>query len=177
MGKRLEELTVSELKERLRKKGLPVSGKKADLITRLRNKKDRQESVPENVLDPKLYRKIREKIKKRVKVWPSAYASGQLVTEYKRAGGRYTGGKKSGNLDRWYREKWVNVCDGTKCGREKSSVKDYPYCRPTVRVNSKTPMTVSEIRKKYGTKKLKEMCVLKRKTALPKDGKPQRVKI
>ena len=32
---------------------------------------------------------LRKKVKKRVDVWPSAYASGQLVQEYKRMGGRY----------------------------------------------------------------------------------------
>ena len=36
-----------------------------------------------------LYRKARAKVKSRVNVWPSVYASGQLVQEYKRMGGRY----------------------------------------------------------------------------------------
>ena len=37
-------------------------------------------------------------------------------------------------------------------------MKQYPYCRPLKRINSKTPMTVGEIKKKYGTQKLKDMC-------------------
>ena len=37
-------------------------------------------------------------------------------------------------------------------------MKKYPYCRPLHRINSGTPMTVGEIKKKYGSKKLKEMC-------------------
>ena len=41
---------------------------------------------------------------------------------------------------------------------KKSSMKKYPYCRPLYRINSGTPMTVGEIKKKYGSKKLKEMC-------------------
>jgi hypothetical protein len=45
--------------------------------------------VPDNVLDPVKYIAARKKVKKRVDVWPSAYASGQLVQEYKRMGGRY----------------------------------------------------------------------------------------
>ena len=37
-------------------------------------------------------------------------------------------------------------------------MKKYPYCRPLYRINKGTPMTVGEIKKKYGSKKLKEMC-------------------
>jgi hypothetical protein len=47
------------------------------------------DKVPDNVRDPMLYRKARAKVKSRVNVWPSVYASGQLVQEYKRMGGRY----------------------------------------------------------------------------------------
>ena len=47
--------------------------------------------VPDNVRDKGLYRRIRERKKRSVSVWPSAYASGQVVQEYKRAGGRYWG--------------------------------------------------------------------------------------
>ncbi len=38
-------------------------------------------------------------------------------------------------------EKWINVCKLPKkvsCGRKKSDMKNYPYCRPSVRINSKT---------------------------------------
>ncbi len=39
--------------------------------------------------NPKLYARIKAKVKARVKKWPSAYASGQLVREYKAEGGTY----------------------------------------------------------------------------------------
>lgn len=52
------------------------------------------DKVPDNVKDPMLYRKARAKVKGRVSVWPSAYASGQLVQEYKRMGGEYINPKK-----------------------------------------------------------------------------------
>lgn len=39
--------------------------------------------------DPKLYARARAIVKARVKKWPSAYASGQLVQQYKRMGGKY----------------------------------------------------------------------------------------
>jgi hypothetical protein len=37
----------------------------------------------------KLYTKIKSEAKQKFKVWPSAYASGWLVKEYKRRGGKY----------------------------------------------------------------------------------------
>ena len=40
--------------------------------------------------NPALYAKIKATVKARVKKWPSAYASGQLVRQYKAAGGGYT---------------------------------------------------------------------------------------
>jgi len=40
-------------------------------------------------LDPELYEEVKEEIKQRSKVWPSVYASGRLVQEYKRRGGEY----------------------------------------------------------------------------------------
>ena len=39
--------------------------------------------------NPKLYAKAKAIVKARVKKWPSAYASGQLVQQYKRMGGKY----------------------------------------------------------------------------------------
>jgi hypothetical protein len=141
------------------------------------------ESIPANVVNKDLYIKVRNKVKRRVSVWPSAYASGQVVSEYKKAGGKYKGKKSISNapLDRWYREKWVNVCKPkgnsyAKCGRKKSSTKKYPYCRPLVRVNSSTPITVGELKKRYGKKKLDELCKRKRKTALPKKGRAVQIK-
>ena len=40
--------------------------------------------------NPELYARIKARIKARVKKWPSAYASGQLVRQYKVAAGGYT---------------------------------------------------------------------------------------
>ena len=36
-----------------------------------------------------LYARVKAMVKNRVKKWPSAYASGQVVQEYKRRGGKY----------------------------------------------------------------------------------------
>lgn len=162
------DMKVSELKDLLSERGLKKSGSKKDLIDRLKD----YDSVPAKVADKALYIKAREKVKSRVKVWPSAYASGQVQTEYKRMGGTYRGEKK-GKLDRWYQEKWVNVCKPKgrgyePCGREQSKPSQYPYCRPLKRITKGTPMTVGELKKKYGKAKLEEMCGRKQKKGLPK---------
>ena len=39
--------------------------------------------------DKAKYARARAKVKSRVAKWPSAYASAQVVQEYKRLGGRY----------------------------------------------------------------------------------------
>lgn len=117
--------------------------------------------------DPILYEKVKKDVKKKVKVWPSAYASGLVVQEYKRRGGKYIGKKRQDTgIDRWFNEKWIDVCQLPKkvpCARPRSKknyINEYPYCRPSVRVNKKTPKTVRELSKK----ELQKRCSRKRKT-------------
>ena len=129
--------------------------------------------VPNNVKNPKLYLKIKAKIQKDVKAknrrW-GAYDSGRLVREYKQAGGKYSGSKKSktnskksSNLDRWYREKWIDACAWPKrksCGRTKASIKSkVTYCRPSKVIDSNTPKTVQELTKAQ----IKKRCAKKSK--------------
>ena len=66
----------------------------------------------------------------------------------------------STGLSRWFKEKWVNVCkkEGNKYAKCGKSGKKYPYCRPSVRITSKTPKTVREI----GKKKLAKICKRKK---------------
>jgi hypothetical protein len=112
-------------------------------------------------LDKKLYSRVLKKIKAKEKVWPSAYASGRVVQEYKKLGGKYSDFGIISGLTRWFKEKWVNVCVKDKKGKYTpcaKSTKKYPYCRPSVRVTSKTPKTVKEISKN----KLKKICKLKK---------------
>ena len=57
------------------------------------------------------------------------------------------------SLDRWFKEKWVDVKTGKKCGRGKNEKgRPYPACRPSKRVSSKTPKTRSEMSKEELTK-------------------------
>lgn len=60
---------------------------------KLKHMSGHKKTVPTN---KPLYDRIKSKVKKRVKVWPSAYASGQVVSEYKRAGGGYKKATKKG---------------------------------------------------------------------------------
>ena len=121
-------------------------------------------NIPKN---KKLYETVKKEAKQRFKVWPSAYASGWLVKEYKRRGGTYIGKKvnKSTGLDRWFAEKWINVCKLPKkvaCGRHQSSIKKYPYCRPSIRINKDTPKTSYEL----SEKEIKSRCKRKIKSPL-----------
>lgn len=119
----------------------------------------------------KLYNKVKQEAKQKFKVWPSAYASGWLVKEYKRRGGTYSGKKSSSKgISRWYKEKWINVCKLPKkvsCGRSKLSAtwkKNYPYCRPSKRITSGTPKLASELSKK----EIERRCKRKRKSPMKK---------
>ena len=114
------------------------------------SKKSRK-STPSNT---KLYARVKREAKKRFKAWPSAYASGWLVKEYKRRGGKYSGKKpgKSKGIERWFKEKWIDVCKLPKivpCGRPTTSYaawkKEYPYCRPKIKVNKSTPKIAGEL--------------------------------
>ena len=55
--------------------------------------------------------------------------------------------KSDGGLTRWFKEDWVDIKTGKKCGRsgKKDKRKGYPACRPSKRVSAKTPKTVSEM--------------------------------
>ena len=137
--------------------------------------------------NPQLYNRVKAAAKRKFKVWPSAYASAWLVREYKKRGGKYKSkGKKStsrsrrsssSGLQRWFKEKWINVCKLPKrvsCGRPKTSVsnwkKTYPYCRPSRRVNKSTPKTAQELSKE----EIRRRCRRKRKTPLKKIGAKSR---
>jgi hypothetical protein len=98
--------------------------------------------------DPALYAAAREDVKARVKRWPSAYASGLVVQQYKARGGTYTSScaKKRAGLTKWFAEKWVNVCDPKlpPCGRATEGMTEaeyrraYPKCRPLTKAKKMT---------------------------------------
>ena len=120
--------------------------------------------IPDNVVNKKLYASIKAKIKKSIKGrrW-GAYDSGRLVREYKAKGGKYKGSKEKTDLGRWYKEKWVDACAWPKrkaCGRK--TKEKIAYCRPSKRVDSKTPKLVQSLTKAQ----IKRRCAQKKKSPM-----------
>lgn len=93
--------------------------------------------IPSN---PQLYQEVKEKIMKSYKK-NSAFASGAIVKEYKRQGGKYIDDGEPRNLKRWFQEKWIDVNPILGVTNDDA----YPVFRPTKRINKKTPATLTEI--------------------------------
>jgi hypothetical protein len=163
---------------RSQKRSPKTSPRKSPKKSRKSSPKTSPKPVPKN---KKLYEKVKSEAKKRFKKWPSAYASGWLVKEYKARGGTYTGGKRkiSDGLTRWFAEVWINVCKLPKivpCGRPKTTLADwkkqYPYCRPYKRISAGTPKTAKELSKS----ELEKRCRLKRRTPMKRVVKSRLIK-
>ena len=123
--------------------------------------------APPKPIDTKLYEKVkkegRKKFTKKGEKFKSSIGYSSWITRtYKSRGGKYSGNKSESKLNRWYKEKWVDVCklpNKVPCQRASGkSLKNYPYCRPSVRVNKQTPKTIHEISKA----ELKRRCKQKR---------------
>jgi hypothetical protein len=105
--------------------------------------------------DPIIYKKVVEKIKASVNRWPSAYASGMVVKDYKRIMaliGREPYKNTSNSqknqinpLTRWFQEKWIDIATGKPCGRKNVENTNYPTCRPSVKISKETPILATEL--------------------------------
>lgn len=106
--------------------------------------------MPATPTNQKLYNRIKANVKTTVSRWPSAYASAMLVKKYKNAmkgkGPAYiqNSGENGGGLRRWFKEKWIDIKTGKQCGSVKTR-RYYPACRPSKRVSTRTPKTLSEM--------------------------------
>ena len=60
--------------------------------------------------------------------------------------------KSQGGLTKWFKEDWIDLRSGKKCGRsgEEMSTRKYPVCRPRAVANK---MTASEKRSAIARKK------------------------
>ena len=136
--------------------------KKTSKSSKKRRKTSKSSPKPTNM---KLYNKVKSDAKRKFDSFPSAYASSWIVREYKKRGGKYSGSRKSrdSDLSNWFREEWINICKLPKkvpCGRKSAGRNsDYPYCRPSVMVNYRTPKLASELSKS----ELKRRCSRKRR--------------
>jgi len=118
--------------------------------------------MPSTPRDPALYKNIKKRVDRQFNTW-SAYASGQLVQQYKAAFKKKYGasvspyiGKKSTRdpLATWFRENWVDVTTGKPCGSVKTKG-HYPTCRPKKTRTSMTPKqrkTMHATKQRYGKK-------------------------
>jgi hypothetical protein len=104
----------------------------------------------EQAKDKKLYEEVKELAKKKYKRYPSLYASAWIQKEYQARGGTYITNKetnKNKNIDKWFEEKWVQVIPFLRgkvveCGSSNKSTK---ACRPMVKVDPSTPLTMNEL--------------------------------
>jgi hypothetical protein len=81
-----------------------------------------------------------KKVKAQYDVFPSARAS-QAIAKCRKASGSVKRTEKGTSLKRWESEKWTDTKTGKPCGAGGKN----EYCRPKVKVSSKTPKTISEI--------------------------------
>lgn len=81
-----------------------------------------------------------KKVKAQYDVFPSARAS-QAIAKCRKSSGNVVKSEKGTSLKRWEKEKWTDTRTGKPCGAGGSN----EYCRPKVKVSSKTPKTISEI--------------------------------
>lgn len=118
----------------------------------------------ENVANKRLYNKIKleaDKIYER----PSLYKSLYILKEYRDRGGTYKTPKPVGltPTERWLKEKWVKVSDwlegkNTPCGEG-----TFDACRPTVRIDKTTPITLQELQARYGLEHIRKKVAQKLK--------------
>ena len=112
----------------------------------------------DNAIDKDLYKEVVKDAKSKFDVWPSAYASMWVQKEYQKLGGKYS--KKDTGLKDWRTERWIQMLpllkDGKiiECGDDN---KDTKVCRPIVRVNKDTPITIQELLELHSVKDLIEL--------------------
>lgn len=121
------------------------------------------DKIPDNIVNPALYRKAKQKADEVYKRH-SAYKSMYIQKVYKDLGGKYTGKKNTKGVTRWNKEKWIQVVpfllEGKRiaCGEGQNP----KGCRPTVRMDKDTPITLPELVKKHGKKELLALAQKKR---------------
>lgn len=137
------------------------------------------ENTPTN---PGLWSQAKSKARAKFDVYPSAYANGWAAKWYKDNGGGWKktkkkseGSSKQSNLDRWFKEDWVDISKKDEsgkhppCGRSDADEKSgYPKCRPSKRVSEETPETTKSMSKEEKTKAVAQK---RRAEAKPREGK------
>jgi len=125
--------------------------------------------IPDDVLNPKLYRQAERKADETYKR-NSLYKSAFLVKTYRELGGKYRDEKKKekdSGVKKWFSQKWVSMGDFiegkiTPCGRSQNDMRKFPACRPMKKQGEKI-LTAQEVLDKYGKTKIKNIIAKKRK--------------
>ena len=116
--------------------------------------------IPDNVLDPQIYRRARAKADEVYGPNTSAYKNMYLTKIYKEMNGRYSGKKTSG-LSNWNKERWVRVEDYLESGKKVACGEDgrskTKACRPLKKVDDDTPITLQAALRKHGREKILEL--------------------
>lgn len=120
--------------------------------------------IPNNVLNPKLYKEAKKIADKTYKK-PSAYKSMFIVSTYKKLGGKYSGKKTGKGVDRWNREAWIQIIPYLQSGKKIACGygDDGKGCRPSKRIDKNTPITIQEVVKKHGKEKVIEVAKKKKR--------------
>jgi hypothetical protein len=115
-------------------------------------------NIPKNVLNPRLYARAFKETNAIYGSQTSAYRSMAIVKRYKALGGKYRSKQKTtGGTVRWRKERWIMVLPYVlkgqviPCGahdRRKHA------CRPLKRVTKNTPVTINELLKEHGKRKI-----------------------
>lgn len=107
----------------------------------------------EAAINKQLYKEVVQEAKQKFDTYPSAYASMFIQKRYQELGGEYT--KKGVGLKSWLQSKWIQVLPLLKegkvvdCGDDNKETK---ACRPTVRVDESTPITLQELLELHSVK-------------------------
>lgn len=107
---------------------------------------------------PAKYLFIADKIYKRKGLYRSAYALRKALEgdeEFRMKYEKWLKTKKSpiSGQRRWFMEKWISVKPYilenkiVQCG-DRGENEDFPACRPLIRINKNTPITIKEVLKK-----------------------------
>jgi len=122
----------------------------------------------EKYLDKDIYTQAKRKIDMEHKKH-SAYKSMAIIKEYKRLGGRIDERKSKKGTKKWLDEKWKNLTgvalgkmsikDAPKCGVKYKGQTAPSICRPSKKVDSKTP----DLAQSYSRSQLKKALEQKKK--------------
>ncbi len=128
--------------------------------------------------DKALHSQAVSKAKRKFKVWPSAYASGYVVQEYKRLykkkHGSLSGAFRGDDLGKWFKENWVRIGSTGKimgpCGG-RSSKEGKPKCLPKARAQA---LSAEQRRRLVSRKRSKDPNPNRRGKAIMTSSKPSK---